>query len=315
MRSPLPWLSAALIACLLWAAAEHRATLRERARTEAERRAAAGLEVRLAAAEKARLSGEARWRGQTGQDIRRIFAESPTPPDSAAIDRFNAAADRDPVWGPFFRKLERRRVLARDQTLLAALRIPPDKLAPLEELLVERALAGRSTVHRLREAGRKFNSPDVIAAVDHATDAIDAEIEKLIGAEPARELREWNGAIYSYGTTPNGPVAQDAVTLADAGFALRPDQLVRLALIRYEVYVLDPAGPAGAGGNRVDPKSGLTPLEEKLLRRDSEVLAPAEIDVLRDWSREQNRARAAVDALRARFHLETSATPTEQRSE
>jgi hypothetical protein len=237
-----------------------------------------------------------------------MFPESRTVSASATIDKFNAAMDRDPVWGPFYRKLERRRILSRYRILLAALKIPPEKLAPLEDLLVERAITSRQIVHRLREAGRKFNSPEVLAAVDHATDEVDAKIKPLIGDGIAQKLKEWNSAIYSYGNAPDGPVAQDAITLNEAGFELSTDQLVKLALIRYEVCVLNPEVRAGSGAEQIDPKTGLTRLEKQLLARQAEVLSSAEIAVLRNWAIEEHHARAALDAVRAKFHLEIDRT-------
>jgi hypothetical protein len=122
-------------------------------------------------------------------------------------------------------------------------------------------------------------------------------------------LKEWNSAIYSYGNAPNGPVAQDAITLREAGFELSTDQLVQLALIRYEVTVLSPQARSGSGSDRLDPKTGLTRLQEQLFARQAEVLSPAEIAVLRNWEIEEHRARAAVDAIRAKFHIETNQTP------
>jgi hypothetical protein len=257
------------------------------------------LEGRLRAAE-AGLQGQG--------DIRRMFPESRSVPAPENVDKFNAAVDSDPVWEPFFRKLERRRVLSRYSILLTALKIPKEQLGPLEDLLVARAITNRYVVHQLRNSGQKFNSPDVISAVAHATEEVDARIAKLVGADVARKLKEWSSAIYSYGSVPDGPVAQDAVTLNEAGFELTTDQLVRLALIRYEVYVLNPAARSGSGADQVDPKTGLNRLEEQLSVRQAEVLSPAEITVLRNWEIEAHKAKSALDAIRTKFHVETDRT-------
>jgi hypothetical protein len=312
MRDPFRWLTVVLVVALgcalFWGGHQHRERERERVSAEADRQAFADLESQLTRAERARLASEAALNGQAESDIRRMFPESRSVPESATIDQFNAAVDRDPIWQPFFRKLERRRILARDGILIAALAIPPEKRAALEDLLVERTLSNRYIVHRLRETGRKFSAPQTLAAVGHATDAIDAKIKTLVGRDNAQKLREWNGAIYSYGTTPNGPVAQDAVTLSEAGFVLSTEQLVKLALIRYEVAVLDPDARAVPGSEPVDAKPGLTRQEKRLLAREAEVLSPAEIAVLRDWTLQAHRARAAVDILRAQFHIDASPT-------
>jgi len=312
MRNPSRWLWAALLvglgAALFWGGQERWELIRERRGAAADRQAFTDLEGRLTAAEKARLAAEASLQGQVELNIRRMFPESRSLPPSATIDHFNAAVDRDPVWAAFYRQLERRRILSRYNILFSALQIPQEKIAPLEDMLVERAISSRSIVHQLRESGQKFNSPEVMAAVGRATDEADAKIRKLIGRDAARKVKEWNSAIYSYGNAPDGPVAQDAVTLREAGFALSTDQLVKLALIEHEIHVLNPAARAGSGSDKIDPKTGLSRLEEQLLKRQAEVLSPAEIAVLRHWALEEQQARAAVDAIRARFHIETDRT-------
>jgi hypothetical protein len=298
MREPFRWLALALVlalgASLFWGARQRSELVRERQAAAADRQAVADLEGRLKAAE-ASLQGQG--------DIRRMFPESRPVPASENADKFNAAVDSDPVWEPFFRKLERRRVLSRYNILLAALKIPKDQLPALEDLLVERAITSRYVVHQMRNSGRKFNSPEVVAAVSHATEEVDAKISTLTGGDIAGKLKEWNSAIYSYGSVPDGPVAQDAVTLSDAGFELSTDQLVRLALIRHEVNILNPDVRSGSGAGQVDPKTGISRLDEQLLAREAEVLSPDELAVLRNWAIEEHKAKASLDAIRAKFHV------------
>jgi hypothetical protein len=308
MRDPFRWLFAALSvslgASLFWGVQQRRELNRARLAAAADRQAFTDMEDRLGAHEKARIATDANLQAQAGPSIRRIFPEGRSVPAPEVVDKFNAAVDTDPVWEPFFRSLERRRVLSRYNLLLAALAIPRDKLAPLEDLLVERAIASRKIVHQLRSAGKRADSPDSIAAVSQATDEVDARIEKVVGGEVARKLKEWNSAIYSYGNIPDGPVAQDAVTLREAGFELSTDQLVKLALIRYEVTVLSPEARPGSKGDLIDPNTGITPLEMRLFAREADVLSADEVAVLRKWTTEEHRARAALDALKAKFHIE-----------
>lgn len=308
MRDPIRWLLAALSvalgAALFWAVQQRRELNREHLGEAADRQAFADLEGRLKAAEEARFAAEASLQARTDPNIRRMFPEGHSVPSPENIDKFNAAVDSDPVWEPFFRSLERRRVLSRYNLLLAALALPRDKLAPVEDLLVDRAIASRKILHQLRNAGKKINSPEAIGAVSQATDDIDARIEKFVGSDAARKLKEWNSAIYSYGNAPDGPVAQDAITLREAGFELSTGQLVKLALIRYEVTVLSPEARPGSGGDRVDPVTGITPLEKRLFVREAEVLSAEEIAVLRTWTNGERRARAALNVLKAEFHIE-----------
>jgi hypothetical protein len=306
MRTPWLFLVAALVvslgASIFWGVQQSRELIRAHLGAAADQQALLEMDVRLRTAERARDAAEASLQGQHEMNPRRLFPESQPVADPATIDKFNAALDSDPVWGPFYRKLERRRIVSRYNILLTALKIPQDKLAPLVDLLVERAITSRRIVHQIRNAGGKSGSPESIAAVGQATDDVDARIEKLVGGDIARSLKEWNGAVYLFGNAPDGAVAQDAVTLNDAGFEVSGDQLVKLALIRDEVYVFN---PGASSGGKIDVKVGLTGLEEKLLKREAEVLSAEEIAVLREWEVEAHHARAALDALRARYHIDS----------
>jgi len=244
-----------------------------------------------------------------GGNARRVAAAEGPESASANLDHFNAALDRDPVWAAYFRKLERRRILSRYRILLAALKIPPERVGPLEDLMVDRAIASRNAVHRVRESGQKFGSPALISEVAHATDEVDAKIAKLVGADVAKQLWEWNSAIYSYGNAPDGPVAQDAVTLHEAGFELTPDQMVKMALIRYEVFVLNFDAHPSPAKDPVDPSTGLTHREDQLFKREADVLQPAEIAVLRKWTAEEHQARAIAATLRLKFGGEAPPPP------
>jgi hypothetical protein len=310
MRAAWPLLVAALIvslgASLFWGVKQNRELACARLGAAADQQALGDLEVRLRAAERARNAAEASLQGQHDMNPRRIFSGGMPPADPATIDKFNAALDSDQVWGPFYRKLERRRIISRYNILLSALRIPHEKLAPLEDLLVERAISSRRISHQIRNAGGSSSSPESIAAVSLATDDVDARIKTLVGVDVAQRLKEWNSAVYLFGNAPDGTVAQDAVTLNDAGFELSSDQLVKLALIRHEVYVLNPEGASASPGEKDDSKAGLTGLEERLLKREAEVLSPEEIAVLRNWAIEAHKARSALDTLRAKYHVESN---------
>jgi hypothetical protein len=306
MRVPTSLLIAALIvalgASLFWGVQQSRELTRAHLGAASLQQTLVDMDGRLKTADRALNAAEASLQGQHDMNLRRIFPEGRPTADPATIDQFNAALDSDPVWDPFYRKLERRRIISRYNILVTALKIPHDKLVPLEDLLVERAITSRRIAHHIRNSGRNLSSPESIAAVGQATDDVDARINKLVGDNVAKSLKEWNSAVYLFGNAPDGIVAQDAVTLNDAGFELSSDQLVKLALIRHEVYLLH---SDVSSGDKVDAKSGLTAIEETLLKREAEVLSPEEIAVLRDWAIETHHAQAALRVLKAKYHIES----------
>jgi hypothetical protein len=295
-------LAIALGAALFWGARLHGELARMNTDAALSRAANGDLESKLTASDKARVAAEASLQVQRDRNIRRMFSAGPNgvPED---IDRFNTAVDTDPVLGPFFQELERRRVMSRYNILLSALQIPPRKLSAVQDLLVQRAIETRRISRHLRMQPGRPGAADAPAGTDRATEDIDVKIETLVGSDAARAIKEWNSAVYSYGNAPDGQASQDAVTLAEAGFTLTNDQLVRLALIRYEVHTENPDLPPGPGGPRLEAQAGLAPQEEKLLAREAEVLSPAEITVLRNWATEERQARAALEVLREKYHI------------
>ena len=303
MRGPLLCLCAVLAAgfgyALFWGYQQSRALETVRVGSAAQHRDADVLAERLRTSERARSAAEASALGLHEMNPQRLFTDGHAPATQQTVLEFNAAADADPVWGPFYRKLERRRVLARYAPLLDALQVPAGKRQALEGLLVDRAIAVHRAPHVAGPASAKPPAGPSPAS-------IDGQILQLVGADLARQIKEWNSAVYAYGNAPDGPAAQDAVTLKDAGISVTADQLVRLALLHHEVFVLSPAGP---GGNTVDPKTGVTPMEERMFERESTVLPPEAVAVLRAWSVEEHRARAALDLIKARFHIENGRVP------
>ena len=306
MRAPLTSLVAALAVAfgvtLYWGVDQHQALVRERASASGARNDLDDVTHRLRSSERALLAAETSIQGLHAMDSQRLFTSGHTVASPETIEQFYAAADADPLWGPFHHKLERRRILARYTILFSALKIPSDSLVPLEELLVERAILNRRASHQQHGADGKLDGPQTSI---QSSRILDAKIVKLVGDEAARLIREWSSAIYYYGNAPDGSVAQDAVTLMDAGFSLSTDQMVKLALIRHEVLVLHPEPLGDPGAKSVDPTTRLTPVDERLLDREREVLSAKEVSILRDWTSEERKARMALEKIKMTYHIES----------
>ncbi len=306
MRAPLASLVAALAVAfgvtLYWGVGQHKALARERASASGARNDLDDATRRLRSSERALLAAETSIQGLHAMDSQRLFTSGHTVASPETLEKFYAAADADPLWGPFHHKLERRRILARYTLLFTALKIPSGSLVPLEELLVERAITNRRAPHPQHGADGRLEGPQ---SSIQSSRILDAQIAKLVGDEAARLIREWSSAVYYYGNAPDGPVAQDAVTLMDAGFSLSTDQLVKLALIRHEVLVLHPEPSGGPGARSADPATGLTPVDERLLNREAEVLSAGEVSVLRDWTSEERKARMALERIKMAYHIES----------
>ena len=292
----------ALVATVLWELRQRQDFVQGRGEVEAARETMAQLQDRLSAAEKGREQAELKLSNQINLNVRRILPGI-HPGGDSFDDKFNAVADRDPMWGPYYRKLWRRMTLPKYEVLFPFLNLPAEKLPPLRDLLVERAICQKLAADHLRELGHKFGSPEVVTAMAQAKDDVEKRIENLVGQDAAEKLNEWEVAAYNFSGHWDGHVGQDAVTLSDAGFHLDKAQLVKLALIQNEVYnrELNPAAGSEDAANKTDPSTGLTQLDEQLFARESEVLPSSEIAVLRDWKLEEYRAKKALDRLRSSF--------------
>src|SRR5580658_2936336 len=125
MRVATPLVISVLIVSLgislFWGMRESRELARVRLRAAAVQQSLDDTERRLRTAERARNAAETSLRGQHEMNPRRIFPEGRPMTEPATIDKFNAALDSDPVWDPFYRKMERRRIISRYNILITAL--------------------------------------------------------------------------------------------------------------------------------------------------------------------------------------------------
>jgi hypothetical protein len=183
---------------------------------------------------------------------------------------------KDPAYAAIWRKQQLRNIQRQYGDAFAALKLPPDQLAKLKDLLVTRNDANLDASEAAQEAG--LAGRDVSLAIRNATNAVNDEIKALIGDDSFSQLQ----------TTPQTSMAKTmlentvAVDLEGAGQPLSPDQLASLAASYNQTQRQPPAG-AVQGWQTPDPQTGLAPADEALLNQASQSLTPAQLPILRDY--------------------------------
>jgi hypothetical protein len=183
---------------------------------------------------------------------------------------------KDPAYAAIWRKQQLRSVQRQYGDALAALKLPPDQLAKLKDLLVARIDANLDASEAAQDEG--LSGREVGLAIRDSISAVNDEIKGLIGDDAFSRLQ----------TTPQTSMAKTmlentvAVDLEGAGVPLTPDQLTSLAAI-YNQTMRRPGAGALPGWQSPDPQTGLAPADEALLNQAGQTLSPAQLPTLRDY--------------------------------
>jgi hypothetical protein len=204
--------------------------------------------------------------------------------DASLADRLR----RDDEAAAFWRKDERRMVLAKYREVLEQMNLAPDALARLKDLLVARSEAPLDAREAARKEGVADNAPEVAEASDQATADVDREIEQLLGGSDYARFQ----SLTVQAGYRNEVQTQLGADLADAGASLSSDQTNSLAQIYYEA---DNAPPATAADvPPADAEAGLTAVDEVVLARSARFLSPDQLKVLRAHRIERHRREATL---------------------
>ncbi len=183
---------------------------------------------------------------------------------------------KDPAYAAIWRKQQLRNIQRQYGDAFAALKLPPDQLAKLKDLLVARNDANLDASEAAQEEG--LAGRDVSLAIRNATNGVNDEIKALIGDDGFAQLQ----------TTPQTSLAKTmlentvAVDLEGAGLPLTPDQLTSLAAI-YNQTMRHPGTGGFQGWQTPDPQTGLAPADDALLNQAGQSLSPAQVPILRDY--------------------------------
>jgi hypothetical protein len=181
--------------------------------------------------------------------------------------------------------------LAKKADLLSGLNLPPEKLAALKDLLIERDFAERDAREAAKSAG--VNPNDAAAS---ETEKIDLRIQTMLGEADYPKYADAMSTETFRQTLESNPLVG---SLVDAGAPLTPEQKTWVAQVMNRT--ITPVAKAAAdnpGGPAPDPDVQRLAFQQAVLTQGPGVLTPAQLDVLREFFQKDNELGANLKIMR-----------------
>jgi hypothetical protein len=252
--------------------------------------------LRAAQAETAQLLATDQDRQREIVDLKNLLARARavlvtnglvTPPGGLGPDKM--PAKRSPEAEARAARDARREMMQMYGQGLAALHLPPEKLAALKRLLMDMNLSGSDLYEAAQAAGIALDSPDFRDFAAKSRHNIESEISTLIGAEDWSKLQESAG-ISLFQQSVHNSLAYD---FSDAGLPLSSTQEEAVARALAESEKMSTVAPSHPPGYFMpDPATGLKPADQAILIQVAEILTPAQLQVLASDLAMENRSVA-----------------------
>ncbi len=161
-----------------------------------------------------------------------------------------------PEFAAVWAAQQRRNVFRQFGPALAKLNLPPEQLARLKDLLVEREMSSRDAQQSAEAAGLKQGSQGWRDATAQAAAAAEQDITALMGMDGTQFVRR----LQAQANFQNQVEYTYAPDFADGGAALNPEQAHGLAQAMSEAnYAGRSTADRPVNYNEVDPTTGLGP--------------------------------------------------------
>lgn len=182
-----------------------------------------------------------------------------------------------PEYAAIFEKQIRRNVDRMYGSGLNTLNLPPDQLAQLKNLLVERQISSSDAEQAAASAGLERGSPAWQAAIQQATQDVQSQISSILGSNATSILAQLQArsgiqSQVEYAYAPD---------FEDAGMPLSPDQTNGLIQAMADAnYAGKDISTRPADYNVADPTTWLTPHDNRIINGAAQVLTAAQLQVL-----------------------------------
>jgi hypothetical protein len=195
-----------------------------------------------------------------------------------------------PEFAEVWAAQQRRNTLRQFGPALAKLNLPPERLAKLKALLVERGMSSYDAQQAAEAAGLKQGTPGWRDAMTQATAAAEQDITNLMGTNGTSFVQR----LQAQANFQNQVENTYAPDFADQGAALSSEQAAALAQAMSDAnYAGKSTADRPANYNQVDPTTGLTPHESRVLQSAAASLTPAQIEIYKA-DLLQSRQQAAI---------------------
>jgi hypothetical protein len=181
-----------------------------------------------------------------------------------------------PEFAGYWAAQQRRNVFQQFGPALAKLNLPPEQLAKLRDLLLEREMSSTDAAQAAEAAGLKQGSPGWRDAMTQATAAAEQDITNLMGTNGTSFVQRLQAQVNFQNQVEN----TYAPDFADQGAALSSEQAAALAQAMSDAnYAGKSTADRPANYNQVDPTTGLTPHESRVLQNAATSLTPAQVEI------------------------------------
>jgi hypothetical protein len=249
------------------------------------------LEHRLTAAEAGQA--EAKKAAAAAASGAPAAAGGPAPSGGPRVIHIGDILKDHPEYAALYAKQLRRDINRTYGTSLDRLNLPPDQLAHLKDLLVERQMDSIDAQGAAEAAGLKQGTPDFRAAMQQATQGVEQQLSAILGSNADNTLVQLQ--------VQNGMQSQVMSTyapdFADAGVPLNAQQAAGLTQAMADAnYGGKDTSSRPANYNIPDPTTGLSPHDDRIIAAASQVLTPEQVQVLKN---DQIANEAQATALKA----------------
>jgi hypothetical protein len=169
-----------------------------------------------------------------------------------------------------------REAMAPYETILASLDLAPDRLRRLQELIVAREESAGDAEELAKE--HRLDPGNAAIAQAEAEAAFDQEMTDVVGSPNDRKVREMLSLAPQLADI-NQTVGSDLAALDDP---LTAEQLLQLARAYKDAFASPPTDePASVDRTAgFDSQTGLASADQRILARESALLAPPQLEIL-----------------------------------
>jgi hypothetical protein len=236
----------------------------------------ADLEYRLLAARET----TARLEKQAAQTKAAAPAEAAGPAmgGSAKTVHISDIIKEHPEFAALWAAQNRGGITRQYGAALEALNLPPDKLAKIKDLLVERSQSEMDAQQAAQAAGLKEGSAAWRAALKEAAAPAEQEMAALAGSSDP----EFAGRLQNQASAQSQIQFNYSGDFEEAGVGLNPGQTRALGLaIANANYSNRSTAGRPPNYNQVDPDTSLSPHDQRILDAASPALSPAQLEIIK----------------------------------
>lgn len=227
---------------------------------------------------------EAKAAGDKAKELMAQLSQqkSPTPPSQSANSNRNVQVTQlsdiikdHPEYAELHAKDVRHRIIFQYGASLAALNLPPDQLAKVKSLLVERQLSATDAMEAARANGLVQGSPEWRTAVQQATAGTVQELDSILQTSANTSLSEFE----LVNNTRQSSGINLGTEMTDAGLPLTDVQALAIAKASADASFRSPNAQHPPDYNTPDPTTGLTPKQTQMINQVAPALSPAQLSL------------------------------------